>query len=80
MKQITVSAMEYSALLTLDQNVRIAMHNPEAGEFLVMSIIALDSVRRDEGITPPKKIASFEDNKPKLSPIAKSLLDRLSKI
>jgi nitrogen-specific signal transduction histidine kinase len=79
MKQITVSAMEYAALLTLDQNIRIAMHNPEAAEFLVLSIQALDQVRLDEGIAAPEKIASFEDNKPKLSPIAKALIDRVSR-
>lgn len=79
MKQITVSALEYAGLLTLDKTVRIAMHNPEAGEFLVMAIKALDQVRLDEGIEAPEKIASFEDSQPKLSPIAKALLERVSK-
>jgi hypothetical protein len=42
--------MEYQALLNVEQMIRVAMIQPDAGEFLVVAIQSLDQVRRDEGI------------------------------
>ena len=48
MKTMVVSASEYAALLNVEQMVRIAMVQPDAGEFIGVALFSLDQVRKDE--------------------------------
>lgn len=48
MIKIEVSSLEFEALKHLESMVRMAMTQPEAAEFVVVAIQALDAVRREE--------------------------------
>jgi len=79
MKKLNVSAMEYQALLNVDKMVRIAMTNPAAGEFLVMAIMALDNVRRDEGIEVPEAESPHFENEQPVSTVIQVTQDLIRK-
>lgn len=68
MRPITVSADEHAALLNLEQMVRLAMKQPDAGEFIAVALHALDTVRRAE--TPPPLEGGT------VSALAQSLIER----
>ena len=58
--------LEYAALLTLEQVIRIAITVPSTGEFIVTALAALDQVRKEHGITPPSM--GVIENRPKPQP------------
>lgn len=70
MKQITVSALEHEALLNLEKVLRVALKNPDTGEFIAGALQALDAVRREEAgdVAGPQIVAA--------SSIATALIER----
>ena len=60
--------LEYAALLTLEEVIRIAIKVPNTGEFIVTALAALDQVRAEHGITPPPM--GVMENRPKPKPKA----------
>lgn len=55
-QQTLVSSLEYEALLNQDRMIRLAMSAPNTGQFLVTAIEALDTVRRDQGLSIPEAV------------------------
>ena len=73
--------LEYAALLTLEEVIRIAIKVPNTGEFIVTALAALDQVRAEHGITPPPMGVMENRPKPKApegpSTLLRGLIGRL---
>lgn len=76
-QMISVPVLEYVALQNLDKAVRVCMANPNAGEFLVEAVQALNAVRRDLGIEENAPLPQVERKvSPLVSDLAKGLIER----
>ena len=76
MEKMPVSVLEFQALLNLESMIRMAMISPSSGEFIVVAIQALDSVRKDERIVRPKVLPPISRPAPQsnVSDLASNLI------
>jgi hypothetical protein len=70
-EMVKVPALEFEALVNIENVIRIAMVNPAAAEVIVAALHALDTVRSELGIGTAEQ---------KLSPLMTELLGRVTDI
>jgi hypothetical protein len=76
-QMIYVNVLEYVALRNLDKAVRVCMANPNAGEFLVEAVQALNAVRHDLGIEENAPLPQVERKaSPLVTDLATALIER----